>query len=416
MSIKPLILSTADGGGGAARAALRLHQSLLSIGVDSQMLVQSGNSAFKNIIGPLNTGERISASLRPYLDNMLLRFYRKRSRTTWSVSLFHTKLYEKIKRLKPDVVHMHWINGGFISIKDIGSLRGPVFWTLHDMWPITGGCHYTADCRRYHEQCGTCPQLGSSRIHDLSRWQWKWKQKAWGKVNLRIIASSRWMKECVHKSSLLVDKPITVIPNPIDTDLFRPIDMKIARTILNLPRDKRLVLFSAFRANHENRKGGYLLADAFNILFEDYRVKDTELVVLGAEAPLESGQPPAPTHYFGYFHDDISQVLLYSAVDLTVAPSIQENLSMAVMESLSCGTCCVAFNIGGMPDMIEHLSTGYLAEAVQADELDRGMAKLLGDDTLRDELSTNARNSSIQRFSMDTVAKRVVREYQNALL
>ena len=414
-TFKPLIISTSDGGGGAARAAMRLHQAFLKKQIKSKMMVQSKITNYDSVIGPKKSNDRITSLLRPYIDNAILRIYKNRKKTTWSVSFFHANIIKQIRTLEPNIIHLHWINGGFVSIENVSKLSVSVVWTLHDMWALTGGCHYTYNCERYKDKCGYCPQLGSKHEYDISRWQWKRKRKNWDKLDFTIIASSNWMKECVKKSTLLKNKKVTVIPNPIDTELFRPIDKKISRTVLGLPLDKKLILFSAFSASTDKRKGGQYLEKALRKIIYDYKLKDIDLVVLGTNAPPENIETFPNTHYFGYFNDDISQILLYSAVDLTVAPSIQENLSMTVMESLSCGTSCVAFKIGGMPDMIKHMENGYLVRPFDEDELAKGIALLIENDNLRDSLSKNARLKAVDSFSMEVISKKILKIYKSLL-
>lgn len=405
--MKALLLSTADIDGGAARAAYRLHHGLQASGVCSQMLVQSRSSGDASVVAaPPRLGD-LDAKLRlsERLDAFPLSFYRSRSRSFFSPQWVPSKVMSSIAQFNPDVIHLHWINKGFVSIEALAKFKQPLVWTLHDMWAFTGGCHYTQACDRFTKACGACPQLGSSSDWDISRWNWQRKRDAWKDLNLTIVAPSHWMATTAQSSSLLQETRIEVIPNGLDTQVFQPLDRRIARDRLKLPQDKRLVLFGAMHSTSDTRKGFHLLQPALQQLSKTAWRDSVELVVFGASRPNVDPRFGLKTHYLGSFNDEVSLSLVYAAADLFVAPSTQDNLPNTVVEAMACGTPCVAFKIGGMPDLIEHQQNGYLAQPFEAEDLANGLAWVLEDHEQWQRLAHRSRAKVEQEFSLTTQAE-----------
>lgn len=413
--MKIYIVSTDDILGGAARAAYRLHQGLRLIDVNSQMLVQSKSSDDFTVLGGKTKLEKGLGKVKPTLDILPLNFYPQREKTVFSTQWLPSNIHAKINQFNPDVVNLHWICGGFIPIESLAKFKVPLVWTLHDMWAFTGGCHYAGNCEGYLNNCGNCPQLKSNQSLDLSRWIWQRKSKAWDKLDLTVIALSDWLAECVKKSSLFHNKKVKIIPNGIDTNLYKPIDKKIARDLLNLPQDKKLILFGAISATSDKRKGFQFLNPALEKLALENQKKDFELVVFGASQPAQNSNLPFKTNYLGRLNDDVSLALVYSAVDVFIAPSLEDNLPNTVMESLACGTPSVAFKIGGMPDMIEHQINGYLAKPFDIDDLTHGISWIVKDNQNYQKLSENARKTVEDKFTLKLQAQRYLEVYQEAI-
>ena len=336
-----------------------------------------------------------------------------RHRTLFSPAGLGEDVATRIAGIDPDVVHLFWVTGGFLRIETLKELRRPLVWTLHDMWPFTGGCHYDDDCGRFREACGNCPLLQSGKEADLSRLVWQRKHDAWREVPMVIGTSSRWMANTARASSLFRDRRIEVIPNGLDTASFSPRNKAAARDAFGLPQDKRLILFSAVNATSDQRKGAALLFAALRTLAHAGRDANAELVVVGATGPGDMPELGMPAHFMGYLPDEESQIALYSAADVLVAPSMQENLANTVMEGLACGTPVVAFNIGGMPDMIEHRASGYLATPFEPDDLAAGIMWVLEDGSRHARLAQAARNTVLQRFALDSVANRYLALYHS---
>ena len=407
--MKVLMLSSDDIAPGAARGAYRLHKGLQKIGLDSQMLVQTKQSDDRTVIGtPDSSGiGKVIAGSRRTLDPLPLKFYPNRDRNTYfSLQWLPDNIASKVTQLDPDLISLHFINYGYLQIETLAKLNKPLVWTLRDMWSFTGGCHYSGDCDRYTTSCGACPQLGSSKNWDLSRWVWQRKAKAWKNLNLTIVALSSWIGKCAKSSSLFKDLRIEVIPNCIDTHRYKPINQKVAREQLNLPQDKKLVFFGAAKATSDKRKGFDLLQKALQYLSKSGYHDELELVIFGAsrlDNPPEFG---FQEHYLGRFGDDLSLTLIYSAADVFVAPSIQEAFGSTALEALACGVPCVGFDIGGIPDMIEHQKNGYLAQPFKIEDLARGITWVLENEERHQKLSYRAREKVEQEFSQEIPALR----------
>lgn len=409
-----LLLSIADIEGGAARAAYRLHQGLQQCGIKSQMLVQEKFSDDSTVFGINSKLAKGFAKLKPTLDALPLKLYRQREETVFSCEWFPDSIPSKVAKLKPNVINIHWICNGYLQIETLAKFHQPTVLTLHDMWAFTGGCHYSQDCTRYAQSCGSCPQLHSSQTWDISRWVWQRKANAWKNWHPTIVTPSQWLANCARSSSLFQNKKIEVIPNGVNLQQYKPIHRALAREILNLPHDKRLILFGAVKATSDRRKGFHLLQAGLQMLEQTNWQKTTELLVLGASySPNESLK--FTTRYLGKLKDNVSLALVYSAADVFVAPSIQDNLPNTVLEAIACGTPCVAFDVGGMPDLIEHQKNGYLAPAYEISELARGIAWVLEDNDRHQTLSQFAREKAETEFSLELQAKRYAQLFEEVL-
>ena len=399
--MKILVVNSSDSVGGAARAARRLHQSLLSIGLDSKMLVQHKVYDDPSVFGPPRKFGKGFALMRPTLDMTPNAIYAKRNGELFSNSIMpSSRLVKEINELNPDIVHLHWINGGMISVADLSKIKAPLVWSLHDMWPFTGGCHYDNGCAGYLSTCGKCPLLGSSYSIDMSKINMRRKARAYKKIKmLHVNALSEWLLKTAKSSSLFSGVSIGSIPNPIDTNQFSPHNKSLSRKLFGLPADKKLVLFGAMNAATDKRKGFDLLLAALNKLDDN---SDIELVVFGASAMAENERFRHRIHFIGNLVDDVALQLLYDACDVMVVPSVQENLSNAIMESMAVGTPVVAFNIGGNPDLICHLQDGYLADPYSTSDLAKGIKFVL--ETDRGQLGNIARTNIIRKFEQKTIA------------
>jgi glycosyltransferase involved in cell wall biosynthesis len=407
-----LTVNVSDLDGGAARAAWRLHQALLKKGVHSGSFVQKKLSDDHRIIGPQGQRAGIMARLRPSLDMRPVKGYPNYRRKMFSPAWFpNGPLVDRINASDADLVHLHWINGGMLSVEDIQEIRKPLVWSMHDMWTFTGGCHYDEECGRHATHCGSCPVLGSSREKDLSHRVFRRKQACFSKLSpITFVGLSRWMADLARSSPLLKGHEVVQLPNPIDTNTFKPVDKRMARELLGLPQDRSLVLFGAVNATADPRKGFELLQKSLLQI----PWGDVELVIFGSSQPSDPPKLGHPMHYMGRMSDDITLCLLYNAADVTVVPSLQENLSNTIIESLSCGTPAVAFDIGGNPDMIVHGRNGFLATPFDPGDLAKGIMEVL---QARGSgmHAQNAREDVLRKFSADVVADRYIALYSNVL-
>lgn len=414
--MKILHVNTSDISGGAARAAYRIHKGLQGIGMDSKMLVQSKLNDDKTVIGPDNKIKKGFAKLRPTLDSAAKNLFSGGSKTIFSPAWFpFSDIPSQIKAISPDIVHLHWICGGMLRIEDLKRINKPIIWTLHDMWAFTGGCHYSDDCDRFQQDCGNCPQLNRSGKNDLSRSILKRKKVAWRGLNITFVTPSRWLAECAKKSSLFKGQHIEVIHNGIDLNLFKPIDKTIARKRWELPINKKLILFGAEKATSDHRKGFDLLYDGLKQLHAKWSGK-AELVVFGSSEPKNPPDFGLPVHYLGHLHDDVGIALLYAAADVMVTPSRQDNLPNTIVEPLSCGTPVVSFDIGGMPDMIDHKLNGYLSKPFETSDLALGIEWVLSDENRHKELCIKAREKAVACFDIKKVAKQYAALYESIVI
>ena len=412
--MKILLLNTNDISGGAAIAAYRLLKGLQQNGIEAQMLVQSKKSDDYSVIGPQTKRQKIFGKLRPTLDSIPVRLYKQRKKIIFSPAFLPDNIFKKIQDINPGIIHLHWIAGGFMKIESLAKIKRPIVWTLHDMWAFTGGCHYDEECGKYNKKCGYCPILGSNKKNDLSYKIFKRKEKSWKNLDLTIVTPSSWLGECAKKSSIFYKTRVEVIPNGIDLNRFKPIDKNIARDILCLPKDKKLILFGALSALSDKRKGFSLLKEALK-KFSSKENKDIELFIFGSSKPRDEENLGFKTHYLGQLNDEISLALVYSAVDVMTVPSIQENLPNTIMESLACGTPIVAFNVGGIHDMIEHQRNGYLAKPSDTGDLAYGIKWVLEDNVKWKQLSQNAREKVIKEFDIMKIASRYFKLYEDIL-
>lgn len=414
----PLHINTADKLGGAARAANRLHLGLLALGVESRYLSYSRARHMPNSLSALEISGRV--------PRMLIRLNNRRAvrelartqgqrRGHFSSNLNASPLVAQINRLRPEVAHLHWIGHDFLPIHDLPRLNVPLVWTLHDSWAFTGGCHVPQECTRYQQQCGRCPVLNSEREADLSRKVWQAKARHWAGLRPVIVTPSRWLHDCARSSALFHDWRIEVIPYGLDLEAYRPLNKTMARTVLNLPTDRQYVAFGAISSTGDRNKGFHFLQPALQKLAHETPDLPLELLVFGAERPADGGPDfGLPVRYLGVIDHELVVNLVYAAADVFVAPSMMENLPNTVLEALASGTPCAAFDIGGMPDMIEHQRNGYLARPFETDDLAHGIRWLLEHSEYA-ALADRARQKIVEGFALEQIARRYLTLYEEVL-
>lgn len=390
-----------DLAGGAARAAARLHQGLIQLGVDSHLIVQRRRSDDPRVHGP--RGELANILLqrgRQSIDRLPLRLRHGPVKTAWSNGwLPNPRLRKSIEALAPDLVILHWGGSGFIPGKLLEAIQAPVFWVLHDMAPFTGGCHYDRGCGRFKTGCGRCPILQSASDTDLSFRNLKRKLRHMRRSPEAVIAPSQWMARQARESLLFRNHRVRRIHHPHDLDLFKPVARETARRILGWPEDQPIILFGAVHGGSDPRKGFSLLSEALDRpILRNARIP-CELRVFGAShgPSLSSAHP---IRYVGEINDDVHMALLYSAADVVVVPSRQEAFGLTASEAHCCGTPVVGFRGTGLNDIVAHGKTGYLANSNSPDDLARGIHWVLDPKNRHDQLSRNARFRAEDLFSL----------------
>ena len=411
--MKVLIVNFSDLYGGASRATYRLHKALLNAGCDSKMLVQDKISNDYTVI-PTSTKKipRGVDLLRPTIDQLPLRRYKERTKTPFSVAWFgFNDIATKINSFQADVVHLHWICRGMVKIGDLLKIKAPIVWSFHDMWAFTGGCHYDEDCNGYLQQCGSCKVLRSQKKNDLSCRIFREKAKVYPQImDLTVIGLSKWIMECSEQSHLLKGVRHVNIPNPINAEQFKPFDKIKSRELWALPQNKKLILFGAMDSTTTPRKG----FDELTKALDNIQDSDVEIVIFGSPKPENPPQFKFETHYLGHLSDDISLMTLYSAVDVTIVPSLQENLSNVILESLACATPVVGFDIGGNSDLVDHKQNGYLARPFDIADLTDGVEWVLNSKEY-DKLSHNSREKVLAEFDSKIVVPRYIDLYKSLL-
>lgn len=374
--MKVLHLSYSDLDGGAARAAYRQHLALRRIGIDSQMLVLKKLSADPTVLGPTaQAKEMLANTARIIIDRWPLSRYPRKTTHVFSPAIFPLLEMSRIQSLNPDIVNLQWMNKGFVRPESLRKLGKPLVWTLHDIWAMTGGCHYSQGCDRYREQCGQCPQLGSSQEKDLSRQIWQRKAKAWGEnLNLHIVGVSRWIADCVQQSSLLGSYPVDVIGETVDPGVFRPHPKAIACQLLNLNPDRRYILFGALNPTRDRRKGFQHLQPALQKL---RGLPNTEVLLLGTSHYSSEIDLGFPITCLGKLSDDLTMSLAYSAADVVIVPSEEDACPLVSLEALACGIPVVCFDCTGLKDIVQHQVNGYRAQAFDPDDLAHGIRWVL---------------------------------------
>ena len=370
--MRVLLLSTSDLNGGAARAAYRLHKALREGGIESHMLVFNKLSDDEHVIGAQYPVARAERFLYNRVDDYATRRWKTDPYVRFSLSYTSSQVLKEIDRINPDIINLHWINKGFVSIERLGRLKRPIVWTLHDMWAFTGGCHYDGGCGKFEHVCGACPVLNSSRTKDLSYWIYQRKKNAYPLMrDLTIVTPSQWLAQQAQASSLLSHREVCVIPNALDTASYRPVDATALRQRLAIPEGKPLVLFGSMGAEIDQRKGYTLLMSAVEKLIQ--HSTNFEIAIFGSADERENLFQGIRVHSLGKLSSETALAEVYSAATVTVVPSRQENLGNVIMESLACGTPVVGFDIGGNPDMITHQKNGYLATPLEPEDLANGI-------------------------------------------
>jgi len=407
-----LHVNASDIYGGAARATYRLHRALLNADIDSQMLVQTKGSDDSSVIARDTKIQKFLAKLGAYLDSIPVLFYKNRTGILFSPACIPSLgLVDCINALNPDLVHLHWINNGMMQIEDIAKIKAPIVWSLHDNWAFTGGCHIMWECDNYKHSCGSCLRLNSLKENDLSRKVFNRKRRAYSAIdNMTIVGLSSWLVRCARESSLFRHTDVLNLPNPLNTEVYAPVDRLQARELCNLPVNKKLVLFGAVNATSDINKGFNQLSKALSLLERD----DVELVVFGSSQSKNSQSFKHKSYYLGYLHDEVSLRLLYSAADVMIVPSQQEAFGQTASESMACGTPVVAYACAGLLDIVDHKKNGYLANPFDTDDLAAGIEWVLNAKNY-DELSVNARNKVLNEFDSELVVKKYIKLYERIL-
>ena len=409
--MKVIHLTFADNGGGH-NAVYRIHHALLKQKINSRMWVNQSKLSDCTVEIFSKTDGVFCNFRRDLINYTIVKTLKTKNKIIHSPSILPSGWVKHINNSNADIVHLHWVQGEMLSIKDISKIKKPIVWTLHDMWAFCGAEHYTND-NRWREGYNYNNRPSYESGFDLNRWTWQRKKNYWKKP-FKVVTPSNWLTNCVRESKLMNNWSVSTIPNPIDTDSWKPMDKIVARKKFNLSPDTSLILFGAMHGGHDPRKGVDLLFESLKNLKYSLKDKKIEVVVFGQNRANKPYKTRFPIQYIGHLKDDISLQAAYSAADVMVVPSRQDNLPNTAVEAQACGTPVVAFNIGGIPDIIIHKKTGYLAKAFDPKDLANGINFILKkNDSV--ELIKNSRDQAIKIFSEKKIVKSYLSIYKKLL-
>ena len=422
--MKILLINTSEKKGGAAIACQRLMNALNANSIEAKMLVRDKQTNNPKVASVNTNGwKRLLNKWRFLWERLVIFLHNGFSRSNlFRVSIANTgnDISHHPWVQEADILHLHWVNQGFLSIKNIeklNSLGKPIVWTMHDMWPCTGSCHHSRGCNNYHTQCHNCFYILNGKKHkDIAHKTFQKKVPLFKTTNIQYITCSKWLKERAINNPFFSLSHCTNIPNPINISLYCPSSKTEARKLFNLPTENiKLVLFGAAKITDE-RKGIRFMIETCQLLSKNHLFdKDNfSLVVFGANSNAIADKVPFNVYPLDYLSSTESIISLYNAVDLFVTPSLDENLPNTIMESMACGTPCVGFNTGGIPEMIDHKVNGYVANYMDTEDLANGIRWVLEEADYR-QLSYNARKKVEKNYSETVVAEQYKRLYQKLL-
>jgi hypothetical protein len=408
-----LFFSTSEIQGGAARAVNRLHDEINSVqNFSSHILVKNKTSIDGTVSLNLSGKTTKTRSLfSSYSDRLIAKGIGAEQSGLVSSGLFGVGIDSLDQlRKKADVICLTWVMGGYLSINDIAKILSsgiPVVWRLSDMWPFTGGCHYSSGCMGFERSCNDCPQIDKKMFNFLSSFVLKKKNKKWNTKNLTLVAPSSWMQKMAKQSIVFKDINCRLIHTGVDLHTYKYNDQLVSRKHMGISTDKKVILFGAANATSDRRKGFHYLVEALLILSKkDYNFA---LAIFGSHS-IPNELKHIEHFILGPISDDNSLMLAYNSADVFVAPSIEENLANTVLESLACSTPVVAFNIGGMSDMIDSGKNGYLAKSGDSKDLMKGLLEVLN--SSNEDLKINARKKAQSHFDSKKITKQYLDLFQ----
>lgn len=410
-----LHLNTFDTQGGAARAAYRLHRALKEYGQDSKMLVMKKKSCDPDV----KRKAILLYKKKGYFEDKIFSLQKSSNPSFHSINFVSSKIYREINESVFDIVHFHWLGLQFISIEEIKKIAKPIVWTLHDMWAFCGAEHYVDinSAKRFQEgYCSANRPLTDKGLFDIDKWVWKRKQKNWKNIKFNFVAPSNWIADCLQNSKLFLNQQAAIIPNCLDTEVFCPKKKKKCRKLFDIDQEKKIILFGADGGEENPLKGFNLLQKALKILYNSKLSDEIQCVVFGGRNNSEQGNAYGiPIKNVGRIIDDNQLSNLYNAADLFVTPSMIDNLPNTVMEAMSCGIPCIGFNIGGIPDLIDHQENGFLVPPFSSINLADGIQYLLSDMNRLTIFAKAARSKVLRNYTPNLIAEQYVHLYQRVI-
>lgn len=409
--IKVLHLVAGELNSGAARGAYWLHQAQLAVGIDSIFMISGRNNLDDSSVIFLakSSWQKLRFMLLPRLFGLLKLLYKDRKNLIFNTGFDGIDFTKTSAYKSADIVHLHWING-LVSMRTLRKIDKPIVWTMRDMWPLTGGCHYAMDCDKYRTGCGACPQLGSQFKNDLSRFVIVNKRKSLNK-GMRLVGISEWLTSCAKDSFVFNGFIIETIANNIDTNQFFPVDRAIAREILRLPSNKKIILVGATNIT-DFYKGFNLFIESIKLL----DLSDIHIVIFGNTDTQAFEKLGAQYTSLGYLADTISLRLAYAAADVFVAPSRMEAFGKTLVEAMACRTPVVCFDATGPKDIVMHQITGYKANPFDPADLAAGIRWVVDQpEDKYEQLCQQARQRAVAVFGSHVAADKYKKLYLELL-
>ncbi|MDB5018671.1 MAG: cotSA 1 [Mucilaginibacter sp.] len=420
--MKVTLINTADAGGGAPAACMRLLKALELKQVDVHMQVEEKKTGEPRVksIGQDFSG-RFKGKFKFFYERLPFIWFRakdKSVRFAFSTADIGTDISKQPAISDASILHLHWTNMGYLSVNNLKRLfetGKPIVWTLHDMWAFTGGCHYAGECDHFINQCGNCWMLRDPNDEDISHAGWMRKANMYKAAgNIVFVTCSHWLADVARTSLLLKDFRIETIPNPIDTEIFSAKDKTAARLKWKIDPESKIILFGAANIM-DRRKGINYLVAALTDLKNNYASPgNIEIVIFGKNKSFDVNLLPFKVYELDVITAQSDLAEVYSLANVFVSPAIEDNLPNTIMDALACATPVVAFDTGGIPDMVEHLQNGYLAEFKSASDFAAGIHYILNSDR-QNELKKNARNKVLNTFTNEIVAEKYMAVYQSIL-
>ena len=417
--MRVLIVNTSERNGGAAVAANRLMEALNNHGVKAKMLVRDKQSDSLTVVGLEGKWWQQWCFLWERLVIFCHLHFSRKHLFEIDIANVGTDITRLPEFREADIIHLHWINQGMLSlgiIRKILNSGKPVVWTMHDIWPATAICHLTLGCNKFKTGCHHCKYLpGNGSTRDLSAKIWRRKQRLLDGQSVTFVACSRWLESEARTSALLNGQKVTNIPNSIDTYIYKVGNRSDARQRLGLPTDKQLILFVSQRVTNLNKGMEYLI-EACNLLASQHpEMKETTAVaILGGHAEDVVAELPFEAYPLGYVNDEHHIADVYRAANVFVLPSLSENLPNTIMEAMACGIPCVGFKVGGIPEEIDHQKNGYVAAYRDAEDLAQGIRWILCEADY-DSLSAAAVKKVSRCYSPQSVALKYTEIYNEAI-
>lgn len=402
--IKIIHISHTDDKSGAGIAAKRIHLSLLNNDFEVKSIMRVNRLFSKkdsSIIGPKKI-KKISFYMKMIIERKIIDFLKYQDNNFHSLSIFPSDLFKELNKSDFEIIHLHWVQHEMLSIESIGKINKPIVWTFHDLWPCFKTAHYP------HNTNLKLINKKNKLQEFTDNWCFKRKKTSWVK-SFNIVCPSKWMANEVRKSEIMNNCNIEVIPNPLDTKIFKPVEVKKARTILNINTKKNIILFGSLDGPKDLRKGFDLFEKLIEVIANKYY--DFEILTFGKENKFNFLKK-ITIRNLGIIENKHKLAIIYSASDLMIVPSRLESFGQTASEAQSCGTPVIAFNTSGLKDIVEDGETGYLIEKYNYKKMAEKVIELFNNKPKLDYLGKEARENALKKFSQEIIAKKYIKLYK----